>query len=120
MPMNIPSQCKICVNFDKDEYLCRIHEQLPGEYGREDVKDCPSFLESGTKDADDLNLLLKYIDEDPELEVEKSISNAVDRILSDYETKNNVIQENKVQKNVERHQEEHSGRINVNLSQDNH
>lgn len=91
MPMNIPSQCKICVNFDQDEYLCRIHEQLPGEYGREDVKDCPSFLESGTKDADDLNLLLKYIDEDPELEVEKSISNAVDRILSDYETKYKVM-----------------------------
>lgn len=87
----IPSQCKLCVNFNEDEELCRIHEQLPGEYGREDVTDCPSFLERGTKDADDLKLLLQYVDEDPDQAVEASISKAVDRILSDYENKYKVL-----------------------------
>lgn len=87
----IPSQCKLCVNFDEAESLCRIHEQLPGEYGREDVKDCPSFIEKGTKDADDLKLLLQYFDEDPDSVVEANISKAVDRILSDYENKYKVL-----------------------------
>jgi hypothetical protein len=87
----VPSQCKLCVNFNESEELCRIHEQLPGEYGREDVKDCPSFLEKNTKDADDLNLLLKYVDEDPDQVVEANISEAVDRILSDYENKYKVL-----------------------------
>lgn len=89
--MNIPSQCKICINFNLDESLCNIHEQLPGEYGRESVKDCPSFIEKDTKDADDLKLLLQYVDEDPNSEVEESISKAVDRILSDYENKYKVL-----------------------------
>lgn len=89
--IKIPSQCKLCVNFDENEELCRIHEQLPGEYGREDVTDCPSFLEKGTKDADDLKLLLQYVDEDPDQAVEASISKAVDRILSDYENKYKVL-----------------------------
>lgn len=87
----IPSQCKICTNFNDSESLCRIHEQLPGEYGRENVKDCPSFLERGSKDADDLKLLLQYVDEDPDSQVEASISKAVDRILSDYENKYKVL-----------------------------
>lgn len=89
--MDIPSQCKLCINFDKEELLCKIHEQLPGEYGREDVKDCPSFIEIGTKDADDLKLLLQYIEEDPESQVEERISKAVDNILSDYEYKYKVM-----------------------------
>lgn len=88
---NIPNQCKMCINFNTDESLCRIHEQLPGEYGREEVTDCPSFLEKGTKDADDLKLLLKYVDEDPDLEVEQSISRAVDRVLKDYENKYKIL-----------------------------
>ena len=87
----VPSQCKLCVNFDREEELCRIHEQLPGEYGREDVKDCPSFIEEGTKDADDLNLLLKYVDEDPVGQVEESLSKVVDKILNNYETKYKVL-----------------------------
>lgn len=88
---SIPSQCKLCVNFNLEESLCNIHEQLPGEYGREEVKDCPSFIEKGTKDADDLKLLIQYIDEDPDLTVETSISKAVDRILSNYENKYKVL-----------------------------
>jgi len=89
----IPSQCNICVNFDKGELLCRVHEQLPGEYGREAVKDCSSFLEAGTKDADDLSLLIQYMDEDTEgqLLLENSINTAVDRILSDYENRYKVL-----------------------------
>lgn len=89
--MNIPSQCKLCVNFHKEDSLCTIYEQLPGEYGRESVVDCPSFLENTPKNADDLNLLLQYVDEDPQHEVEQSISKAVDRILSDYENKYKVL-----------------------------
>ena len=91
--INIPSQCKICCNFNRDESLCRIHEQLPGEYGREDVKDCPSFIEAGTKDADDLALLVKYLDEEEEgqLLLESSINKAVDRLLDNYENKYKVL-----------------------------
>lgn len=87
---SIPNQCKICMNFNKEESLCNIHEQLPGEYGREQVTDCPSFLERGTKDADDLQLLLQYIDEDPSI-LDQSISQAVDRVLLDYENKYKVM-----------------------------
>ena len=87
----IPSQCKLCTNFNIDESLCRIHEQLPGEYGRENVKDCPSFLEKGTKDEDDLRLLLQYVDEDPDSLIEESISKAVEKILVDYESKYKVL-----------------------------
>lgn len=88
---NIPSQCKLCTNFNAAEELCKIHEQLPGEFGREDVTDCPSFIEAGTKDATDLNLLLEYIDEDPNSEIEIGISKIVDRILNNYETKYKVL-----------------------------
>ena len=88
---SVPSQCKLCVNFNLEESLCSIHEQLPGEYGRESVVDCPSFIEKGTKDADDLKLLLQYVDEDPDNSVDASISRAVDRILSDYEYKYKVL-----------------------------
>lgn len=87
----IPSQCKICNNFDMEECLCSIHEQLPGEFGREDVKDCQSFLEKNTKAAEDLSLLMQYIDDEPGAQLEASISKAVDRILSDYEYKYKVL-----------------------------
>lgn len=91
--VKVPSQCKICVNFNQDEYLCKIHEQLPGEYGREDVTDCPSFVEIGSKEADDLSLLVKYMDEDTDgqLLLENSINKAVDRILSNYENKYKIM-----------------------------
>lgn len=87
----IPSQCKICTNFDIEESLCKIYEQLPGEYGREDILDCPSFLEKNTKEADDLSLLLQYMEESPTEAIEERISLAVDRILSDYEMKYKVL-----------------------------
>lgn len=87
----VPSQCRICLNFDKETNFCKIHEQLPGEYGREEVTDCPSFVEEGTKDADDLKLLLQYVDEDPESQIEESISKAVDRIVSNYENKYKIM-----------------------------
>ena len=89
---SIPSQCKLCVNFNTEESLCKIHEQLPGEYGREDVKDCPSFLERGTKDADNLSLLLEYLDQEEGMaQLEANISIAVDRILNDYQSKYKVL-----------------------------
>lgn len=88
---SIPNQCKLCINFNPVESLCKIYEQLPGEYGRENVKECPSFLERNTKNSDNLQLLLQYIDEDPELHLEESISKAVDRILNDYENKYKVM-----------------------------
>ena len=89
--VSIPSQCKICNNFNTEESLCRIHEQLPGEYGRESVEDCPSFLERGSKTADDLSLLLEYIEESPTEHIEEQISKVVDRILDGYEVKYKVL-----------------------------
>lgn len=89
--MKIPSQCKLCVNFNLEDSLCRVHDFLPGEFGREDVTDCPSFIDKDTKDADDLQMLIKYVDEDPDSQVEEALSNAVNRILKDYETKYKVM-----------------------------
>lgn len=87
----IPSQCKLCLNFNKEESICCIYEHLPGEFGRENVIDCASFIERTKKDSDDLKLLMQYIDEDPDLKVETQIAKAVDRILSDYDTKYKVM-----------------------------
>lgn len=89
----VPSQCKLCMNFNEEESLCRVYEQLPGEYGREDIKECSSFIERGTKESDDLSLLIKYMEEDEkgQLVLEESVSKAVDRILSDYENKYKVL-----------------------------
>lgn len=91
MKSTIPSQCKICMNFNIEESLCQIHEQLPGEYGRENIKDCPSFLEKGTKEADDLNLLMSYIDEDENSQIVDTATRAVEKILSDYQSKYKVL-----------------------------
>lgn len=87
----VPSQCRICYNWNKETCLCSIHEQLPGEYGRENVKECPSFIENNTKDADDLRLLLQYMDEDPDNQLEENISRAVDRIVNEYENKYKIL-----------------------------
>lgn len=91
MSLNIPSQCKACVNFSSEEYLCSIYEQLPGEYGREEVTDCPSFLDKYSKDSDNLNLLLKYTEEENLSELEESVSKVVDNLLNGYETKYKVL-----------------------------
>lgn len=89
VPM-IPSQCMLCINFDREDKLCKTYEQLPGEYGREDVKDCPSFIELGSKEENDLSLLIQYMDEKPDL-LDERINFAVDRILNDYENKYKVL-----------------------------
>lgn len=89
--VTIPSQCKLCINFNLQESLCNIHEQLPGEYGREHVKDCPSFLDKSDKNKDDLKLLMQYVDEDPDAVVESHITQAVSRVLNDYENKYKVL-----------------------------
>lgn len=89
--METPSQCKLCINFESESSSCKIHDFLPGEGTREDVLYCPSFIEKGSKSEDDLNLLLKYIDDDPEQVVEERISKAVDNILNDYEKKYQVL-----------------------------
>lgn len=86
----IPHQCNICASFNIQESICKIYEQLPGEYGREDVTDCASFIERGSKESDDLKMILSYIEEDPTA-LEQSISAAVDRILQDYEMKYKVF-----------------------------
>lgn len=91
MISSVPAQCLKCSNFNKEESICKIYEQLPGEFGREHVEDCSSFIENDPKTKEDLNLLLQYMDEDPDSQVEASVSKAVDRILTDYEIKYKVL-----------------------------
>ena len=91
MISSVPAQCLKCGNFNKEESICKIYEQLPGEFGREHVEDCSSFIENDPKTKEDLNLLLQYMDEDPDSQVEASVSKAVDRILTDYEIKYKVL-----------------------------
>lgn len=87
--IKIPDQCKNCLNMNLRECICTIYEHLPGEYERETVESCPSFLDRGS--TDQLSALVKYIDEDPDLEVNRALEAAVNRILSGYEEKFKVM-----------------------------
>lgn len=85
----IPDQCKLCANFTKEEGICSLYEMLPGEYGREDVRECPSFFEDNQEE--ELKALAKYIDEDPDQLVEASLMNVVNKVVSGYEDKFKVM-----------------------------
>jgi len=80
----VPAQCRACLNLDEED-LCRIHDYLPGEFSREDVKDCPSFLEKYKED--DLTKLVEYIDEDKDQLIEAKLTDVVNRILDGYAEK---------------------------------
>ena len=85
----IPTQCLECMQFSRDEGVCSIYEHLPGEFGREEVTDCPSFLDRSQEK--ELSMLVKYIDEDKDHLVEASITKAVNNILSGYEEKFKIM-----------------------------
>lgn len=85
----IPSQCKLCLNFDLEESICKHYEELPGEGDRKDVKDCTSFFARSKED--DLKLLAEYIDEDKDRVVETRIEEAVSSVLDGYDTKFKVM-----------------------------
>jgi hypothetical protein len=85
----IPSQCKLCVNFNLEDCICKHYEELPGEGDRRDIKDCPSFFARAKED--DLKLLAEYIDEDKDKLVEQRIDEAVNTILQGYDTKFKVM-----------------------------
>lgn len=86
---NIPEQCRICLNFNHEEQLCKIHEQLPGEYGREDVKECPSYL--GDNKDEELKALALYIDQDPDQIVEQHLQRVVNKIVNGYGEKFKIM-----------------------------
>ena len=85
----IPKQCLNCMQLSREEGICSIYEHLPGEFGRENVTDCPSFLDRNQEK--ELSLLVKYIDEDKDHLVEASITKAVNNILSGYEEKFKIM-----------------------------
>lgn len=85
----IPSQCKLCLNFDLEDSICKHYEELPGEGDRKDVKDCTSFFARSKED--DLKLLAEYIDEDKDRVVETRIEEAVSSVLDGYDTKFKVM-----------------------------
>lgn len=85
----IPEQCKMCAQWNSEESICKVYESLPGEYGREEVTDCPSFYEAGR--GDELRLLAEYIDEDPDHLVEQRINAVVSRIINGYEEKFKIM-----------------------------
>lgn len=85
----IPTQCLECMQFSRKESVCSIYEHLPGEFGREEVTDCPSFLDRSQEK--ELSMLVKYIDEDKDHLVEASITKAVNNILSGYEEKFKIM-----------------------------
>lgn len=86
----IPAQCVLCLNFDSKEELCSIYEQLPGEFGREDISDCPSYLDR-EKGESELSTLVKYLDEDKTAVLEESVLKIVDNVLSGYTDKFKVM-----------------------------
>lgn len=85
----VPDQCNCCLNFDKEEMICKHYDTLPGEYGREGVVDCPSFYDEDK--SEELALLVKYIDEDPDMLVEKRLEEVVSKIVTGYEEKFKVM-----------------------------
>jgi len=85
----IPEQCRNCLNMNLKDIICSNYEHLPGEYGREDVETCPAFLDRGN--TDQLDMLVKYIDEDPDDLVNRSLETAINRILNGYEDKFKVM-----------------------------
>lgn len=85
----VPNQCQLCTNFDKEEQLCKVYEMLPGELGRENVVECPSFYEESQEE--ELRLLAKYIDEDADHLIEARLNEVVGRILNGYEEKFKIM-----------------------------
>lgn len=85
----VPSQCKMCLNFDHDEMICKLYEELPGEGSRRDIDKCPSWLD--ITNTDDLKLLAEYIDEDQDALIEQAVTRVVSRVLNGYEDKFKVM-----------------------------
>lgn len=85
----IPEQCKLCMNFNPDEMVCKHYDFLPGEGDRKDTKDCSSFLDKSSDD--ELKMLAKYIDEDKDGLVEQALEQTVSRVLADYDVKFKVM-----------------------------
>ena len=86
----IPKQCEECLNFHREDQICSIYEQLPGEYGRERIESCPSHLDS-EGGSDELKALVQYIDNDKNSGIEDSISKLVDKVLVGYTDKFKII-----------------------------
>lgn len=84
-----PKKCMECINFNKDDMICRFYEELPGEGSRKDITDCKSFYDRNN--TDDLRMLAEYVKEDPDGAVEARINDAVSRILNGYETRFQVM-----------------------------
>lgn len=89
-PPEVPAQCKICTNFNIEDMICKLYDYLPGEGDRKDVKECKSFIDK-TNPNDELRLLADYISEDPEGLVEDRITEAVSKVLKDYDVKFKVM-----------------------------
>jgi len=67
--------------------MCNVHEQLPGEYSRENVSDCPEFTETNNMDKD--IILRDYLDDDEG--IANTVKLIVDKILVGYEEKFKVM-----------------------------
>lgn len=87
----VPEQCRLCVNFNSDDMICKNYDFLPGEGDRSNVKECQSFIDKSTKESEDLKVLADYIKEDKDGLVEQRIQEAVTNILEGYENKFKVM-----------------------------
>lgn len=87
----VPEQCRLCINFNSDEMICKNYDFLPGEGDRSDVKDCQSFIDKESRDNENLRVLADYIKEDKDGLVEQRIQEAVTNILDGYENKFKVM-----------------------------
>lgn len=90
MANSIPKQCLGCLHFNSQEQLCKIYEQLPGEYGREMVHDCPSFVDE-QGGSGELKALIEYIDGEDTGVLEEGVLKIVDKVLSNYPEKFKII-----------------------------
>lgn len=86
----IPLQCSGCMNFHSNDQICSIYEQLPGEYGREQVGSCPSHLDK-EGGSDELRALVKYIDSEEDSKLEDGIVKLVDKVLTGYTEKFKIV-----------------------------
>lgn len=87
----VPECCRLCINFNDSEMICKNYEFLPGEGDRSNVTECSSFIDKSTKESEDLRVLADYIKEDRDGLVGQRIQEAVDNILDGYENKFKVM-----------------------------
>lgn len=87
--VQVPDQCKLCINFNNKEKKCKMYDDLPGQGTRIAVTNCPGYLDLAKEN--ELKMLAEHIDEDQDRLIEEAVTKVVGRVLDGYEDKFKVM-----------------------------